>query len=195
LFKEVLQFFEFEAGSPKLRMDSKAAKAIVTRLGVGLVRHLEVKILWIQSLTKQKRLQAWKVDGDKNIADLGTKVLAKDRFEMLLQMSNIRRMKDVEKIPETKCIGGVGLDAGCTAPEGSVTKAKFMLDALVALLQPRCSEALLRPPRSEVVAAAVPSQWHRGASWLEQDFRTRVAPHLSLQNSEEATAVVEGAEG
>ena len=121
LFKEVLQFFEFEAGSPKLRMDSKAAKAIVIRLGVGMVRHLEVKILWIQSLTEQKRMQVWKIDGDKNIADLGTKVLAKDRFEMLLQMSNIRRMKDVEKIPETKCIGGVGLDAGCTAPADSVS--------------------------------------------------------------------------
>ena len=56
LYKTVLEFFEFEVGTPKLRMDSKAAKAIVTRLGVGLVRHLEVKILWIQSLTKQKRL-------------------------------------------------------------------------------------------------------------------------------------------
>jgi len=150
LFKEVLKFFEFETGGPKLRMDLKAAKAIVP---------------------------------------------VKDRFDTLLQNSNIRRANDVDETSETKFIGGVGLDAGCIAPEGSVTKAKFMLDALVALLQPRCSEALLRPPRSEVVVAAVPSQWHEGASWLEQDFRTRVAPHLSLQNSEETTAVVEGAEG
>ena len=122
-------------------------------------------------------------------------VLVKDRFDMLLQNSNIRRVNDVEEASETKFIGGVGLDAGCTAPEGSVTKAKFTLDALTVLQQPRCNEALLRPPRSEVVEAAVPSQWHGGASWLEQDFRTRVAPHLSLQNSEEATVVVEGAEG
>jgi len=126
----------------------------------------------------------WKIDGDKNIADLGTKVLAKDRFEMLLQMSNIRRMNDVEKIPETKCIGGVGLDAGCTAPEGSMSQAKAILGALVALLQPLCSEALLRPLCSEVVAAAVPKQRHRGASWLEQHFRARVAPHLTLQSSD-----------
>ena len=118
-----------------------------------------------------------------------------DGLDVLLQKSNIRRVKDVEEASETKFIGGVGLDAGCTAPEGSVTKAKFMLDALVALLQPRCSEALLRPPRSEVVEAAVPSQWHGGASRLWQYFRTRVAPSLSLQNSEEATVVVEGAEG
>ena len=150
LFKEVLKFFEFETGGPKLRMDLKAAKAVV---------------------------------------------LVKDRFDILLQNGNIRRVNDVEEASETKFIGGVGLDAGCTAPEGSVTKAKFMLDALTALQQPRCNEALLRPPRSEVVEAAVPSQWHGGASWLEQYFRTRVAPRLSLQNSEEATVVVEGAEG
>ena len=48
----------------------------------------------------------WKIDGDKNNADLGAKVLAKDRFEMLLQMSNIRRIKDVEEIPETTLQSG-----------------------------------------------------------------------------------------
>ena len=89
-----------------------------------MVRHLEVKILWIQSLCKQKRLQVWKIAGDFNIADLGTKVLAKDRFDKLLEMANIKSIKDVEKIPETKVIGG--LDAGSSAPAGGERQTKIL---------------------------------------------------------------------
>ena len=147
LHKAVLEFFEFEVGTPKLRMDSKAAKAIVTRLGVGQVRHLEVKILWIQHLTKQKRLQVWKIDGERNIADLGTKALAKERFHMLLTMANIKRIKDVEQIPETKVVGGVRLAAGSTAPARQqrelpeVVSTRALLAALVALLRPQCARS------------------------------------------------------
>ena len=138
LFKAVLEFFEFEVGTPKLRMDSKAAKSIVTRLGVGTLRHLEVKILWIQCLTKTKRLQVWKIDGAVNTADLGTKALAKERFEKLLKLANILSIKDVEKITEVMVIGGVGLDSGSTDPgrqqQLPVQQARAFLCALIAAM-------------------------------------------------------------
>ena len=132
LFKVVLEFFEFEVGTPKLRMDSKAAKSICTRYGVGLVRHLEVKILWIQSLTKAKRLQVWKVPCEENIADLGTKALAKKRFEELLIRANIKRL-DSSDIPETKVVGQVALEAGSFAPMAT-QEAQHQVENSMAVL-------------------------------------------------------------
>eukprot|EP00971_Amphidinium_carterae_P350742 6491716-Amphidinium_carterae.2 len=75
-----------------LAMDSSAGKAIISRLGVGTVRHLEVKCLWMQLLHKQRRLRVMKVKGESNVADIGTKVLAPARFEMLRAMMSMRRV-------------------------------------------------------------------------------------------------------
>ena len=102
LLKAVLEFFEIEVGIPKLRLDSKAAKAICSRFGVGTVRHLETKVLWMQALTKAQRLKVWKIDGVTNIADIGTKVLAKDRLDMLLDRANVKCVPNCDKVPESK---------------------------------------------------------------------------------------------
>ena len=89
----------------------------------------------------------WKIDGDSNIADLGTKALAKDRFETLLNKANIKLICDVEKIPETKVIGRVQLDAGSSAPVQSQqqlaadVQARALVGAIVALLQPLCARS------------------------------------------------------
>eukprot|EP00971_Amphidinium_carterae_P056344 1112682-Amphidinium_carterae.2 len=41
-----------------LAMDSSAGKAVISRLGVGSIRHLEVKTMWLQLLHKSKALKA-----------------------------------------------------------------------------------------------------------------------------------------
>ena len=88
-------------------MDSKAAKAITSRLGVGAVRHLAVKVLWIQHLVKQKVLKVVKVPGDINHADIGTKVLSRPVYYELLRMMSIRRVRDANSAPEPKAVGAV----------------------------------------------------------------------------------------
>ena len=55
--------------------DSSAARSVLSREGVGKIRHLEVKLLWIQSLVKDGRLLVSKVNGNDNVADIGTKPL------------------------------------------------------------------------------------------------------------------------
>ena len=67
----------------RLRLDSSAAKAISQRSGVGRVRRLEVRTLWLQAKVREKKIYVIKQDGETNTADIGTKALAAGRFAEL----------------------------------------------------------------------------------------------------------------
>jgi hypothetical protein len=54
-------------------VDSSAAKSIASRIGLGKIRHLEVKFLWIQEMVKSRRIQIRKIRGDANPGDNMTK--------------------------------------------------------------------------------------------------------------------------
>ena len=58
--------------------DSSAAKSFVNRRGLGKMRHLEIRDLWLQEEVDKGRLEVSKVRGDQNPADLMTKVLNVD---------------------------------------------------------------------------------------------------------------------
>ena len=60
----------------QLGTDSSAAKSFVSRRGLGKMRHLEIRDLWLQAEVEQGRLVVHKVKGDQNPADLMTKVLS-----------------------------------------------------------------------------------------------------------------------
>jgi hypothetical protein len=53
--------------------DSSVAKSFVATRGVGKMRHLEVKLLWLQEQVRKQRLKVGKVSGTANIADTLTK--------------------------------------------------------------------------------------------------------------------------
>ena len=64
--------------SPELTMmrvctDSAAAKSFVSTRGLGRMRHIEVKLLWMQEAVRRGRLQICKVKGAANVADGLTK--------------------------------------------------------------------------------------------------------------------------
>ena len=70
-----------------LWVDSNAAKAISSRLGLGRVRHMEVKFLWAQEALRMKRFEVRKVLGTKNPADVMTKPMsAKEMQEKLAEV-------------------------------------------------------------------------------------------------------------
>ena len=48
---EILEFFDFKVNAC-LRMDASAARAICRREGVGKIKHLDVKTLWLQQAVK-----------------------------------------------------------------------------------------------------------------------------------------------
>ena len=60
--------------------DSSAAKAVANRRGLGKLRHVELKWLWMQDMVKEGRIQLKTVRGDENIADHLTK--PKNRVEV-----------------------------------------------------------------------------------------------------------------
>ena len=60
----------------KLGTDSSAAKSFVNRRGLGKMRHLQIRDLWLQEEVENGRLEVHKVKGDQNPADLMTKVLS-----------------------------------------------------------------------------------------------------------------------
>ena len=50
------EFCTQEKGHLKIMLDNSAAKQILQGSGVGRVRHLSCRILWIQQTVKQKQL-------------------------------------------------------------------------------------------------------------------------------------------
>ena len=71
--------------------DSSAAKGITARKGVGKVKHLSLRELWLQDAVQEKRLKVYKVHTDVNWADLGTKILDGSRILQLLQLLPLKR--------------------------------------------------------------------------------------------------------
>ena len=72
-----------------LYLDSSAAGArgVLSRKGVGRLRHLSCRILWMQDLVMEKRLLVRSVMGALNPADIATKRLSAARLESLCYFS------------------------------------------------------------------------------------------------------------
>ena len=59
----------------KIFLDSSAAKSIASRTGLGRVRHVDVKYLWVQEAVKTGKIMVAKIFGTDNPADALTKPL------------------------------------------------------------------------------------------------------------------------
>ena len=69
----------------RLWVDSSAAKSMSARIGLGRVRHMEVKFLWLQEIVKDKRIEVKKILGAHNPADALTKPKAYGEVAGLLR--------------------------------------------------------------------------------------------------------------
>ena len=76
-----------------VRVDSATAKAIASRSGVGKVRHLEVKALWLQASLMEGRFALMKVPGRENAANVLTKPLGLNDFEVDLSRVRARPVR------------------------------------------------------------------------------------------------------
>jgi hypothetical protein len=71
----------------RLWVDSSAANSIVSRIGLGKVRHMEVKYLWAQEAHKMNRFELRKSAGANNPADINTK--PKSAAEMMSKLAHV----------------------------------------------------------------------------------------------------------
>ena len=75
-----------EKVTPEAYCDSSSAVAITVRRGLGRLRHLNVKRMWLQQEVREKRLTVSRVASAQNVSDLFTKALLGPRFRVLLDM-------------------------------------------------------------------------------------------------------------
>lgn len=73
----------------KLSLDNTAARHILQRSGVGRVRHLSCRLLWIQQHVKDRKLETASIPTKQNTSDLATKKLSKDRMEYLMYLVGV----------------------------------------------------------------------------------------------------------
>jgi len=76
--------------------DSSAGRSISLRKGTGKMRHLQVKFLWLQDATFEKRVKIEKVKGTENPADVATKFLTATEMSEVVRKYGVV-MKIVEK--------------------------------------------------------------------------------------------------
>ena len=93
--RKVLAFFGLALGLQSLT-DSSANNAMAHRLGVGKIRHLETKVLWLQQYVYQGILTMTWSPGKYNNSDLGTKILPKGRFLELVEKCGLRDLSETD---------------------------------------------------------------------------------------------------
>ena len=74
--------------------DASAAIGIVRRAGLGKLRHLNVRYLWLQDQVKLNNFGLLKVPGLENSADLMTKNLGAEQLEKHVTALGMRRSRD-----------------------------------------------------------------------------------------------------
>ena len=84
LLSRILAWISGKRTSIYVYTDSSGAKGILQRRGVGRLRHLSCRILWLQDLVSSGKLCS--ISGHLNPADLGTKRLSAARMKSLMSM-------------------------------------------------------------------------------------------------------------
>ena len=70
--------------------DSSAAKSFVSRRGLGKMRHIEIRDLWLQKEVLEGKVLVNKFEGKENPADLMTKLLGVKDIKSRLEKMNLK---------------------------------------------------------------------------------------------------------
>ena len=84
--RNILHFLTGDVQCVVLHVDNSAVRNVAAKLGVGRLRHISGRMMWMQQLLRSKDIDIRQVSTIYNIADLNTKGLARERFFALLWM-------------------------------------------------------------------------------------------------------------
>ena len=93
----------------KIWLDSSAARGVFQRQGVGRIRRLEAKSLWVQEGLKKKEFELEAVRSEENTADIGAKALNETKLvkhRKGIGMMSQEKFMNLE--PKTEFDGSVG---------------------------------------------------------------------------------------
>ena len=89
--RAMLREVGMETADPiQLSADSSAARAFAARRGLGRMRHVETRMLWLQSQVLARQIVLIKVPGEENPADLMTKYLTEGEVKRHLSTLGMR---------------------------------------------------------------------------------------------------------
>jgi hypothetical protein len=95
-------------GPVQLYSDASAARSFASRRGVGRMRHLETRHLWLQGEVAGQRVAIRRVAGEVNPADLLTKY---HKIETVVE-----HLKNMSLIWTSRTPGGTAVEGGCKIP-------------------------------------------------------------------------------
>ena len=93
--------------------DSSAAKSFASQRGLGRMRHMEVRKLWLQEEVRQGRVRLAKVRGDANPADLLTKYLGPREVDDRCASLHIEVVKNLKHELASVSAMRVETEGGC----------------------------------------------------------------------------------
>ena len=123
--RRVLEFLGY-ACHLRLKLDATVAMAWLSRQGVGKLRHIDTRVLWLQKAAEEAKIVAVKVPTEHHVADLGTKALAEKRLHHMLDLAGMIKI-DEEKEKSTE------VDKVATIDKVMATRAvRAMVASIVA---------------------------------------------------------------
>ena len=87
--KHITEFLTEKPSVANVLTDNSASRQISCKLGTSRLRHVNGRLLWIQSKVRDNVLKMVQVGTMWNPADIGTKNLPRDRHVMLLFMLGV----------------------------------------------------------------------------------------------------------
>ena len=130
-----------------LESDSQAAISSQLRPGMGKMKHVELKYMFMQQMIKEGKVKIKKILGTENSSDLGTKYLERRDFEKhraaagLMSMSGTTPRYEVDAVESkesssfalfasgaAKCMAGLALLTQSKTAEGADMSEKAQLD-------------------------------------------------------------------
>ena len=176
----------------RLETDSTSATGICQRRGVGRLRHLHKRELWLQDCIAEKTIELGRVPSEENEADLGTKYLEKEKIRRcLVKMGMIFAGAWAgNQMPVAEGAGIYPLTIGPLA-QASEDKAEFswmimatwLLAALgmVQLLQLLWAFVVIQKPAVETKGKVTEEQGHEVLQTGDQDRQEILAKYSDQQ--------------
>ena len=81
----LIRFAGYEV-EPFIESDASSAISMAQRQGIGGVRHMEARYLWVQEKVEEGELKVNKIKGEENPADLCTKNLPSKKVNNFMKM-------------------------------------------------------------------------------------------------------------
>ena len=97
LLQEVLMFAGLGHYEIEIKVDSSAAHAFFHRRGVGRMKHIDSRILWLQDLIAAGGVRLKKIPRTQNLADMLTHTPGAKKLEVFLPLMGLRCCSERDK--------------------------------------------------------------------------------------------------